>query len=109
MNLMNILTAYANEESIAVHVRRRIGLHAISGKNGSLWHYALQLQSWNQTNKTYVLSSIWHHQEKLDKLLYDHLLFPQKLKGKPADNFNINLSIPRQKRVYLLLHLICSC
>lgn len=32
MNLMNILTAYANEERIAVHVRRRIGLHVISGK-----------------------------------------------------------------------------
>lgn len=36
MNLMNILTAYANEGSIAVHMRRRIGLHVISGKNGNL-------------------------------------------------------------------------
>lgn len=69
---MNILTAYANEESIAVHVRRRIGLHVISGKNGSLWCYMFQSQSWNQTNKAHLLSSIWHYQEKLDKLLYDH-------------------------------------
>lgn len=36
MNLMNILTAYANEESIAVHMQRTIGLHVNSEENGNL-------------------------------------------------------------------------
>lgn len=45
MNLMNILTTYANEETTVVHMVRTIGLHVNTRENRNLCGCMLLIQN----------------------------------------------------------------